>query len=55
MGGLGGVCHIFFCCYFIFNWYTFCNVPDKEGENMTESLIAEGLVDVRRMGLKKDE
>ena len=35
--------------------YTFHFVADKEGENMTESLIAEGLVDVRRMGLKKDE
>ena len=28
---------------------------DKEGENMTEALISEGLVDVRRMGLRKDE
>ncbi|KAK7107596.1 staphylococcal nuclease domain-containing protein 1-like [Littorina saxatilis] len=28
---------------------------DKDGENITESLIAEGLVDVRRMGIKKDD
>ncbi|XP_076445232.1 staphylococcal nuclease domain-containing protein 1-like isoform X2 [Babylonia areolata] len=28
---------------------------DNEGENMTESLIAEGLVEVRRMGIRKDD
>ncbi|KAK7494862.1 hypothetical protein BaRGS_00013989, partial [Batillaria attramentaria] len=27
----------------------------RDGENLTESLVAEGLVDVRRMGLKKDD
>ncbi|XP_025099283.1 staphylococcal nuclease domain-containing protein 1-like isoform X2 [Pomacea canaliculata] len=28
---------------------------DRDGENITEALVAEGLVDVRRMGLKKDD
>ncbi|KAL8583257.1 hypothetical protein ACOMHN_043092 [Nucella lapillus] len=28
---------------------------DNEGENLTESLIAEGLVEVRRMGIRKDD
>lgn len=28
---------------------------DSDGENVTEQLVAEGLVEVRRMGLKKDD
>jgi hypothetical protein len=31
-------------------------ISDKEtGENLTEAMVAEGLVDVRRGSLKKDE
>ena len=30
-------------------------IADSTGENVTESLISEGLVDVRKTGLKSDE
>lgn len=41
--------------YIVLNVSDFSLYTDTSGENVTESIVSEGLVEVRRMGLKPEE